>query len=202
MEERVARLLELVDGPGWQGREALDRAAEEVRAAGIDTAVTLLAVNAPEWETRCRAVAALLFVDAARTVDLVVPLLHDPELEVRWHTCGCLHDFGDERVIEPLVAILEGDPDPQMRTNAAYALGGVGSPAAIPALLRALNSDHEADQLGHSASWCAATALAHILGPDQHPDEDRLREVSQARYREWATSQAESDGETSQEAPD
>jgi hypothetical protein len=75
-----------------------------------------------------------------------------------------LHDFGDERAVPALAELLRRDPDPTVRGTAAYALGGIGSPAAIPALLAALGSDNESDELGHSPSSCAATALDDILG--------------------------------------
>ena len=40
--------------------------------------------------------------------------------------------------LSTVVSELLSDPDPQVRGTAAYALGGIGSPAAIPALVRAL----------------------------------------------------------------
>ena len=50
-----------------------------------------------------------------------------------------------------------------VRNTAAYALGGIGDPVAIPALIETLDNDHERDELGYSASGCVATALDNIL---------------------------------------
>ena len=58
---------------------------------------------------------------------------------------------------------MQTDPDPTVRNTAAYALGGIGDPSAIPALIKTLDEDHEFDELGYSASWCAATALDDII---------------------------------------
>jgi HEAT repeat protein len=174
-----------------------------MQAVGTDTVVPLLAAKLadPDVEVRCRAILALLFVDTGRAIDLVLPMLDDPDDTVRWQACGCLHDFGDERAVGPLVTVLVGDPDPQVRGTAAYALGGVGSPAAIPALLEALDSDHEPDSLGHSASSCAATALDDILGTDEtriwvfdslcqmrsgEPNLDRLRRLATELFQQWS----------------
>lgn len=198
MEDRLSRWLALIED-----HEGRTRVVEEMQAVGTDTVVPLLAAKLadPDMEVRCRAILALLFVDVGRAIGLVLPMLDDPEDTVRWHACGCLHDFGDERAVGPLVTVLAGDPDPQVRGTAAYALGGIGSPAAIPALLEAMDTDHEPDCLGHSASSCAATALDDILGTDEtrirvsdslcqmrpgNPDPDRLRRLATELFQQWS----------------
>ncbi len=114
---------------GPEGREGRTCAVEEMQAVGTDTVLPLLAVKLadPDMEVRCRAILALLFADAGRAIDLVLPMLHDPEVTVRWQACGCLHDFGDERAVGPLVAVLADDPDPQVRGTAAYTLGAAAA---------------------------------------------------------------------------
>ena len=207
MEDRLSGWLALVEGgPGWEGVDGRARAVAQMRAAR-PAVVPLLAAKLadPDPDVRCRATTALLFVDAGRTLELVLPLLRDPDDVVRWHACGCLHDFGDDRAVGPLAAVLARDPDPQVRGTAAYALGGIGSPAAIPALLRALGDD-ERDLHGHSASSCTATALDDILGTyetrikvggglcrmaEWPPDLDRLRRLAAALYSQWSGADAE-----------
>jgi HEAT repeat protein len=140
-------------------------------------------------------------VDAPRAMDLVLRLLDDPDVTVRRHACGCLHDYGDERAVAALVGVLRGDPDAQVRGSAAMALGGIGSPGAIPALLAAIGSDHEEDTHGHSAASCAARALDDILGTEETrikvseticqmrpeaPDMGRLRRHAEERYQQWS----------------
>ena len=97
-----------------------------------------------------------------RTRTLILPLLEDASSMVRWYVCGLLHDRGDERAVGPLVRRLKSDTDPQVRANAAYALGGIGSGAAVPALKEAVARDHEIDALGYTASGAARDALAEI----------------------------------------
>ena len=103
-------------------------------------------------------------------------------------------------VLGPLVARLRTDPDPGVRGQAAYALGHIGCPAALPHLLEALDHDHECDSQGHSPSSISATALDNILGTNQTrlrhnggfcsmapwpPHYDALRAAARALYREW-----------------
>jgi HEAT repeat protein len=155
----------------------------------------------PDREVRCTACEAVLLVDAQRAMDLVLHLLDDPDVTVRWHACGCLHDHGDERAVAALVKVLRGDPDAQVRGSAASALGGIGSPGAIPALLAAIDSDDKEDIHGHSAASCAASALDDILGTEETrikvtemicrvrpeaPDMGRLRRHAEERYQQWS----------------
>jgi HEAT repeat protein len=196
--------LARLGGPGFKGRDDRNMAVAEMRAEGADRLFPLLApmLTNPDPEARCTACAAVLWIDAHQAIELVLPQLADPDVAVRWNACGCLHDFGDERAINPLVRVLQGDPDAQVRGTAAYALGGIGSPAAIPALLAAMESDHELDMHGHSASSGAATALDDILGTNEtrikvsetlrqmragEPDLNRLQQLAQERYQEWSS---------------
>lgn len=61
-----------------------------------------------------------------------------------------------------MVHVMKNDFDPQVRNTAAYALGGIDEPGAIPAFMEAMESDDEPDELGQTASGCAATALDDI----------------------------------------
>jgi HEAT repeat protein len=190
-----------------RGPETRKLTIAEMRAAGAERLFPFLApmLADPDPEVRCLVCEAVLLVEPGAGVDLVLPLVNDREVVVRWQACGCLHDFGDERAVAPLIQVLENDPDAQVRGTAAYALGGIGDPRAIPALLAALESDHEYDELGHSPSSSAATALDEILGTDEtrirvseslcrmapgKPDLRRLRELAEAIYQQWKNASA------------
>jgi HEAT repeat protein len=201
--EQLAAWLEAINRPTLEDEGRRDRAISEMRSAGIDKVFPLLTdrLSATDSEARCDAITALLFLDAQRAVEPVAAMLSDPDTTVRWHACGCLHDFGDERAVPALCEVLKRDPDPQVRGTAAYALGGIGSPAAIPSLLAALGSDNEYDIHGHSPSSGAATALDDILGTQEtrihlggglrrmaacKPDLDRLRYLAEELFEQWS----------------
>jgi HEAT repeat protein len=123
-------------------------------------------LNDPDFEMRCQAALAVFYVDPTGGVDLLLPSLNDPEWGVRVQICGLLHDIAYKRAVEPLIQIMKTDPSPMVRNTAAYALGGIADPAAIPALIETVDNDHEPDELGHTASGCAQTALDNILKTD------------------------------------
>ncbi len=145
--------------------ETRNRIIAKLQSLGSDRLFPLLRefLNDSDGEFRCLVAEMAFRIDSAASVVLLLPLLDDPEWAVRVEICGLLHDIADERTIPQLISRLEADPHPMVRNTAAYALGGIGSPVAIPALLKALDDDHEYDELGHSASSCAATALDNIL---------------------------------------
>ena len=208
--KRLDGWLALLGGPGYQGSETRDQAVAEMRAAGADRLFPLLVpmLSDPDLEVRCVACEAVLWVDARRAFELVLPLLHDPDDVVRLNTCKCLSHLGDERAIDPFIRLLRSDLDAQVRGTAAHALGTIGSPAAIPALLAAMEADHELDMHGHSASSVAAGALDDILGTNETrirlgnglktmregpPDLERLMRIARETYDEWSKRHAESD---------
>lgn len=202
LQNRLKAWLARLGGPDYQGFEDRDRAVAEMRAAGAEALFPLLIpmLTDPNVEARCAACEAVLYVDAQRGVELVLPLLKDPDETVRWYTCGCLSGCRDLRAVAHLIAVLQDDQDAQVRGTGAYALGRLGSPAAIPALLATMASDHDVDMHGHSPSSCAATALDDILGTNEtrikvsgtlcrmrkgKPDLDLLRRLAEERYQQW-----------------
>lgn len=169
-----------------------------------DRSGTLLAgkLRDPDGEVRC--VAADLVLELGGGLPAVRSLLDDLEDWVRWHVIGLLARYGDDSAVEPLVAKLRSDPDPGVRGQAAYALGHIGSPAAIPHLLDALDHDRECDSQGHSPSSVSSTALDNILGTNQtrikhdggfcslapwSPDYDALRSQASEFHRKWKADQ-------------
>jgi HEAT repeat protein len=194
-------------GEGFQGSEARERALTEMRDAGAKRLFPLLVpmLGDHDCDVRCKACHAILWTDAGKGLELVLPLLSDADTTVRWHVCGLLHDFGDTRALDALLERLKKDTNEQVRGTAAFALGGIGSPRAIPALVETMESDHAVDQLGHTPSSCAATALDDILGTNETrlrlsdpirtmragtPDLDKLKRRAMAAYRRWQDAQS------------
>jgi HEAT repeat protein len=201
MEDRVDHWLRLLGGPDWEGPEARDDAIREMRGLGTATAFPLLVrkLSDTDLETRCAAIEAVGLVDAASAVEFLVPLLRDPDVVVRLCACEALSSPHAVAAVEPLIGVLRGDPDPQVRNYAASALGHISSRAAIPALLLAMDRDHEPDMHGHTPAHCAAMALDDLLGTNYTrirlseslctmrpgpPDLDGLRKRAMQEYGE------------------
>lgn len=73
--------------------------------------------------------------------------------------------------VDPLAAMLATEADPEVRQMAAFALGLIGRPSAVPALVTALASPdallqgRAAEALGHIGDTSAAPAIAAMMAP-------------------------------------
>jgi HEAT repeat protein len=202
LQSKLANWLTALRVPGIKGRDHNAIIAEMRDQGGEHLFPLLLAyLGDPDPLVRSAICETLLRIDAHRAMEFVLPILFDADDYVRWHLCGCLSRFGDQTAVGPLIKVLKTDKDAKVRGTAAYALGGICSPAAIPALVSAMESDHEYDCLGHSASSCAATALDEILGTEEtrikvsatlrkmrqgKPDLHRLKHLAEERYQAWS----------------
>jgi len=199
-QARLDAWLARLGGPGYKGRDDQKQAVAEMRAAGPDVLFPFLTpMLTADEESRCQACEAILQISAERGLELVLPLLRDPDLRVRWFVCECVAGFGGSRAVPALVTVLKSDEDAQVRGTAARGLGWQGGPEVIPPLLETMASDHKIDMHGHSPSHCASMALDDILGTDEtclhlgnicrmldrKPDLDRLRRLAEDRYQQW-----------------
>jgi HEAT repeat protein len=196
--------LARLGGPGYKGQDDLQQAVAEMRGVGADVLFPLLTpMLTGDEESRCQACEAILRIDAERGLALVLPLLRDADLGVRWFACECIAGLGGARAVPSLRAVLQTDEDAQVRGTAARGLGWQGGPEVIPMLLQVMATDHEIDEHGHSPSHCAAMALDDILGTDEtslhfgntcrmldrEPDLARLRHLAEDRYQQWLAGQ-------------
>jgi hypothetical protein len=198
--EQLDAWLARLSGPGYKGSDDRKQAVAEMRAVGAEVLFAhLTPLLTGDEESRCKACEAILWVDAGRGLDLVLPLLRDPDLGVRWFACHCVAGVGGARAVPALLTVLKSDEDAQVRGTAARGLGWQGGPECIPPLLEAMANDHEIDMHGHSPSHCASMALDDLLGTDEtclhlgnvcrildrEPDLDRLRRLAEERYQQW-----------------
>ncbi len=165
-QEQILKWLQVFGGSGQKEESSLDHVLNELRAIGADKLFPFLMSqinnSSADINVRCQSCRALLNLDKNKGIELLLPFFNDSDSTFRWDICGLMHEFGDERVIESLIDRMKNDPEPQIRGTAAYALGGVGNPEAIPSLLHTFNTDHEFDQLGYSPSFCAEQAIDEI----------------------------------------
>ena len=86
----------------------------------------------------------------------LLPLLKDPEAEVRAQTAKTLGDIKGAKATAPLLPLLK-DPSPRVRSFAAIALGNLKSREATPALIEALRENDNTDPVLRHA-LCSALA--------------------------------------------
>lgn len=128
------------------------------------------------WRVRVAAAHALGSLQAASAaLDLAEALRQAPDEITRRAFRDALIELGEPAV--SAVTDLLGDPAEGVRRAAASALGRIGSPAALPALMRTLNPRYEgaprvrqqaAQALGEIRSPEAVPALLEALASDPH----------------------------------
>ena len=91
--------------------------------------------------------------------------LHSPRISIRLGAIEALSTIRDPRAVAPLIDVLDLDTNTEVRWAAALALGEIGSPDAVPALIRMIRADNRYIRYG------SAIALSHLdWRPEQEPD--------------------------------
>jgi putative membrane-bound dehydrogenase-like protein len=138
----AAELAKLLADPRFEVRDRASRQLARLGTAGVDALGRVLASDA-EAETKCAAVWALTTVDqsadqmAARRA--VRAALDDSQAAVRQAAARSAGLHRDGESASKLMALVTSD-QPEVRREAATALGRIGQANAVPALLEALNA--------------------------------------------------------------
>ncbi len=90
--------------------------------------------------------------NAAPEIDRSIQQLRDPDERVRSDSVLQLGRLKAISAVDSVAATLAGDRSPMVREAAARALGLMGSPKALPALLHAASADEDRD-VRHSAQF-------------------------------------------------
>lgn len=93
----------------------------------------------PDPTVRAAAVSALGRHGEPADVALIVPRLADEGELVRWEAAKALQRLHKDAAAEPLIERVKNDPDDDVRTAAADALGQYAQPAVFDALVAALD---------------------------------------------------------------
>src|SRR5258705_10729735 len=93
---------------------------------------------------RYYAVHLLGHLKGARTVEILLPLLEDKD--INYHVAWALGEAGDVRAVGPLIAVLR-DSDALVRISAIQSLEKLGATEALPAI-RTLLTDHGLPRAG------------------------------------------------------
>ena len=143
--------------------------AEDVRAACVDPT--------PAVRRRAAEIMGRSGAEAGPTATLL-PLLEDPEAVVVEAAAWAAGERADETAVEDLTRVAAEHEDPRCRESAVAALGAIGDPAALPAVLAAIGDKATVRRR-------AVLALAPFDGPEvdaalRHALDDRDWQVRQA----------------------
>jgi HEAT repeat protein len=100
-------------------------------------------LRSSDVRVRRATVYALLLLDTGQVVEWLLPLLDDPDQEVRQGAVAALGLSGDARAATALRKPLAQDPSPAVRTEAAYHLGKVSGQHARALLKTAVEKEKD-----------------------------------------------------------
>ncbi len=165
----IMSLLEDLSSGGGDGRLATLAKLKKVNRTSF-LKVTRNFLGDSDAEKRRVAVEALMETDPKNNIELVLPLLNDPEPFVRSAVIYRIKQskvtVGKE-VIDLFAKALREDPSPDVRTEAADMLGYCGTPKAKAALSWAAEHDFESDEQNYVVSDVAKNALERLAESDQ-----------------------------------
>jgi HEAT repeat protein len=100
-------------------------------------------IRAVEPERRLVAAELIGHVAAPEALEAVIGALKDAIPKVREHAAAALSRFGDAKAVPPLIALLASDPEADVRSAAAQALGKLGGNSAKEALEKAIRDEKD-----------------------------------------------------------
>jgi HEAT repeat protein len=129
----VAKLMQDED------MEVRRRAAAFMGDVACDEALSCLAqaLQDSESSVRCEALKSLGKIKGEAACDLALPSLQDLDWQVRYTAVTALGEIAHNKALDPLVEIMFGRDDEEMRAWAAWSLGEIADERAIEPLLRA-----------------------------------------------------------------
>lgn len=154
-EKAVAALITALKDPDQMVAAAAALSLGELRDRRAVPALAAVLKDMSE-EVRGSAALALGRIGERSTVALLLPLLKDAEVFPRASAVSALGCIGDRQAVAQICTVLVQDPDPQVRTSAAEALGAIADISGRDGLIAALK-----DQSNYVRT-AAAAALGQI----------------------------------------
>jgi HEAT repeat protein len=143
-EEVIAGLLRLLADPDDRVRQAAALAIGDIEPSPFLLVRVADLLRSSDVQVRRAAILALLPLDTARVGGWVLPLLGDPDADVRQAAVAALGLSGDARAATALSKRLVEDSSPAVRAEAAYHLGELSGPDTRSVLQAAVvkEADH------------------------------------------------------------
>jgi HEAT repeat protein len=122
-EAVISGLARSLEDPDDQVRDEAALAIGELEPSPRQLQRVVDLLQAADVKHRRAAVRAFLSLDTGQVVDWLLPLLNDPDAEVRQGSVAAIGLSGDARAVAALRTRLAKDPSPAVRAEAAYHLG-------------------------------------------------------------------------------
>jgi len=122
-------------------RQSAALAIDEIEPSPRQLTPVNVLLRASDVQVRRAAVRALMSLDTEQVIEWLLPLLDDPDAEVRQGAVSALGLSGDARVTSALRKRLVHDSSPAVRAEAAYHLGELSGHDTRPLLRMALEKE-------------------------------------------------------------
>ena len=161
--ERILALLRTDDPP--VEHEVLQRVKAELHALDASQVSAALVAGLRDTDPEYRCTIASVFMEWNRAIAVghVSVLAYDPDTDVRGFVCQELGAYRRREAVPALVHVLANDDDGTNRVWAAWGLGNIGDPAALPALRLAMQNDPGVDCESRPVKDIAAEAIRRIV---------------------------------------
>lgn len=156
---RVHAVIERIEP---ECRDYVRQDVQALLAAGVQSDEDLFVIvedTGSDAEQRERAFWLLARLGTAGTTPALFKALKDPNANLRGTAARLIGESGIKESVTRLVAVLQTDPEPMVRKNAAYALGLLGDATAIRPVVAALKDESSI------VRGMAAETLAYIRDP-------------------------------------
>lgn len=156
---RVNRAIERIE-PDY--RDSVRQDIQALLDAGVQSDEDLFAIvedAGSDPEKRERAFWLLSRLGTAGTAPALLKALQDPNASLRAAAARLIGESGIKESVNRLVVLLQSDPEPTVRKDAAYALGLIGDVTAVKPVVAALKDKSP------MVRGMAAEALAYIRDP-------------------------------------
>jgi len=127
-EAVIVRLADSLGDPDDNVRQLAAIAIGDIEPSARQLAPVADFLRSSDVRLRRTAVRTLLSLDSAQVVEWLLPLLDDPDADVRQGAVAALGFSGDAKAAAALRKRLTEDPSPAVRAEAAYHLGRVSGP--------------------------------------------------------------------------
>ena len=138
---RVNAVIEAIEA-GY--RDSVRQDMQPLLDAGVQSDEDLFAIvedTGSDPEKRERAFWLLSRLGTPGTAPALFKALKDPNASLRAAAARMIGESGIKESVDRLVALLQSDPEPKVRKDAAYALGLIGDATAVKPIVAALKDE-------------------------------------------------------------